>query len=58
MCSSPMRNEVATLGKKFRILREVLDEHWRRVSAAAEAGALPGGGASLVAAGYGGQQSI
>jgi hypothetical protein len=55
MCSSPMGKEVATLRKKFRILREVLDEHWRHVWAVAEADALPGGGASLVAAGYGGQ---
>ena len=49
MYSSPMGKEVATLRKKFRILRDVLDERGRRVWAAAEANALPHGGVSLVA---------
>jgi transposase len=44
-----MGKEVATLRKKFRILRDVLDERGRRVWAAAEANALPRGGVSLVA---------
>jgi transposase len=44
-----MGKEVATLRKKFRILRDVLDERGRRVWAAAEANALPHGGISLVA---------
>jgi len=44
-----MGKEVATLRKKFRILRDVLDERGRRVWAAAEANALPHGGVSLVA---------
>jgi len=44
-----MGKEVATLRKKFRILRDVLDERGRRVWAAAEASALPHGGVSLVA---------
>ena len=47
--SSPMGKEVAVLGKKFRILRDVLDERGRRVWAAAEATSLPYGGVSLVA---------
>jgi len=49
MYSSLMGKEVATLRKKFRILRDVLDERGRRVWAAAEANALPHGGVSLVA---------
>ena len=44
-----MGKEVATLCKKFRILRGVLDEHGRRVWAAAEASSLPRGGVSPVA---------
>jgi transposase len=44
-----MGKEVATLRKKFRSLRDVLDERGRRVWAAAEANALPHGGVSLVA---------
>jgi hypothetical protein len=44
-----MGKEVATLRKKFRILRDVLDERGRRVWAATEANALPHGGVSLVA---------
>ena len=47
--SSLMGKEVATLRKKFRILRDVLDERGRRVWAAAEANSLPRGGVSLVA---------
>src|ERR1035437_3225008 len=46
---SPMGKEVATLRKKFRILRDVLDERGRRVWAATEAKSLPRGGVSLVA---------
>src|ERR1039458_1159845 len=44
-----MGKEVATLRKKFRVLRDVLDERARRVWAAAEANSLPRGGVSLVA---------
>jgi transposase len=44
-----MGKEVATLRKKFRILRDVLDERGRRVWAATEAKSLPRGGVSLVA---------
>ena len=44
-----MGKEVATLRKKYRILRDVLDERGRRVWAAAEANSLPYGGVSLVA---------
>jgi transposase len=44
-----MGKEVATLRKKFRLLRDVLDERGRRVWAAAEANSLPRGGVSLVA---------
>jgi transposase len=44
-----MGKEVAALRKKYRILRDVLDERGRRVWAAAEANALPHGGISLVA---------
>jgi hypothetical protein len=44
-----MGKEVAILRKKFRSLRDVLDERGRRVWAAAEASALPHGGISLVA---------
>lgn len=49
MYSSPLGKEVATLRKKFRILRDLLDERGRRVWAAAEANSLPYGGVSLVA---------
>jgi len=44
-----MGKEVSVLRKKFRILRDVLDERGRRVWAAAEATSLPYGGVSLVA---------
>jgi transposase len=44
-----MGNEIATLRKKYRQLRYVLDERGRRVWAAAEANSLPYGGVSLVA---------
>jgi len=47
--SLPMGKEVATLRKKYRMLRDVLDERGRRVWAAAEANSLPRGGVSLVA---------
>ena len=44
-----MGKEVATLRRKFQLLRDVLDERGRRVWAAAEADSLPHGGVSLVA---------
>jgi len=44
-----MGKEVTTLRKKYRLLRDVLDERGRRVWAAAEANSLPYGGVSLVA---------
>jgi len=44
-----MGREVSTLRKKYRLLRDVLDERGRRVWAAAEANSLPYGGVSLVA---------
>jgi transposase len=41
--------ELATMREKYRVLCGVLDEHGRRVWAAAEANSLPYGGVSLVA---------
>ncbi len=44
-----MGKELAVVRKKYRVLRDVLDERGRRVWAAAEASSLPRGGVSLVA---------
>jgi transposase len=44
-----MGKELAVLRKKYRVLRDLLDERGRRVWAAAEANSLPRGGVSLVA---------
>ena len=44
-----MGKELAVLRKKYRVLRDLLDERGRRVWAAAEASSLPRGGVSLVA---------
>jgi hypothetical protein len=44
-----METELAVLQKKYRALRDLLDEHGRRVWAATEASSLPRGGISLMA---------
>src|ERR1017187_3505834 len=44
-----MGKELSVLRKKYRVLRDLLDERGRRVWAAAEASSLPRGGVSLVA---------
>jgi hypothetical protein len=44
-----MGKELVGLRKKYRMIRELLDERGRRVWAAAEASSLPRGGVSLVA---------
>ena len=44
-----MGTALATVRKKYRALRDLLDERGRRVWAAAEASSLPRGGISLVA---------
>ena len=44
-----MGTALATVRKKYRALRDLLDERGRRVWAAAEASSLPRGGVSLVA---------
>jgi len=44
-----MEKELAVVRKKYRVLRDLLDERGRRVWAAAEASSLPRGGISLVA---------
>jgi hypothetical protein len=44
-----MGKELVGLRKKYRMIRELLDERSRRVWAAAEASSLPRGGVSLVA---------
>jgi transposase len=44
-----MGKELIVVRKKYRALRDLLDEHGRRVWAAAEAKSLPRGGVSLVA---------
>ncbi len=44
-----MGKELVVLRKKYRVLRDLLDERGRRVWAAAEASSLPRGGVSLVA---------
>src|SRR6202140_2025217 len=45
----PMEKALAVVRKKYRVLRDLLDERGRRVWAAAEAISLPHGGVSLVA---------
>ena len=45
-----MGTALAAVRKKYRALRDLLDERGRRVWAAAEANSLPRGGVSLVAA--------
>ena len=44
-----MGKELVVLRKKYRMVREVLDERGRRIRGAAEARSLPRGGVSLVA---------
>ena len=44
-----MGTALAVMRKKYRVLRDLLDERGRRVWAAAEASSLPRGGVSLVA---------
>lgn len=44
-----METALAAVRKKYRVLRDLLDERGRRVWAAAEANSLPRGGVSLVA---------
>ena len=44
-----MGTALAAVRKKYRALRDLLDERGRRVWAAAEASSLPRGGVSLVA---------
>ena len=44
-----METALAVVRNKYRALRDLLDEHGRRVWAATEANSLPRGGVSLVA---------